>query len=163
MIKSAVVAMVVLGCDCDQKLCEYISETPAKWSTIADCEAAMKHQMLTDKTYDYPVVTGLCRAVETTASVNPQPVAPTAYSEAATVALAPPADPAVRRPSAAVGVRSEISAPVYAGLVEGGRSVLFRTAGGYTVVKNSLGRVAMGTAEMVRRTSGRLIGKLSSF
>ena len=159
MIKSAVVAMVVLGCDCDQKLCEYISETPAKWSTVADCEAAMKHQMLTDKAYDYPVVTGLCRSVETTASVTPPAIA---YGEPAAVA-AEAADPDIRRPSVPVGVRTTTSAPIYAGLVEGGRSILFRTSGGYTMVRNSLGSFATGTAEMARRASGRLVGKLASF
>ena len=35
MIKTALVTMTIVGCDCDAKLCEYIGETPAKWATIA--------------------------------------------------------------------------------------------------------------------------------
>ncbi|WP_313956128.1 hypothetical protein [Mesorhizobium amorphae] len=35
MIKTALVAMTIVGWDCDAKLCEYIGETPAKWSTVA--------------------------------------------------------------------------------------------------------------------------------
>ncbi len=62
MIKTALVAMTIVGCDCDAKLCEYIGETPAKWSTIAECEAAMKSQILHERNFDYPLVSGICRA-----------------------------------------------------------------------------------------------------
>src|ERR1700745_1865023 len=62
VIKTALVAMTIVGCDCDAKLCEYIGETPAKWATIADCEAAMKNQMLHERYCAYPLVAGLCRA-----------------------------------------------------------------------------------------------------
>ena len=62
MIKTALVAMTIVGCDCDAKLCEYIGETPAKWSTIAECEAAMKSQILHQRNFNYPLVSGICRA-----------------------------------------------------------------------------------------------------
>ncbi|RUT86467.1 hypothetical protein EOD15_25035, partial [Mesorhizobium sp. M7A.T.Ca.US.000.02.2.1] len=61
MIKTALVAMTIVGCDCDAKLCEYIGETPAKWSTVAECEAAMKSQMLHERNFNYPLVSGICR------------------------------------------------------------------------------------------------------
>jgi hypothetical protein len=61
VIKTALVAMTIVGCDCDAKLCEYIGETPAKWATIADCEAAMKSQMLHQRNFNYPLVSGICR------------------------------------------------------------------------------------------------------
>lgn len=63
MIKSAVIAMTLLGCDCDAKVCTYIGETSPQWETIAGCEAAMKSQVLTRSNLDYPLVTAECRSV----------------------------------------------------------------------------------------------------
>ncbi|TIS35116.1 MAG: hypothetical protein E5X11_22380, partial [Mesorhizobium sp.] len=69
MIKTALVAMTIVGCDCDAKLCEYIGETPAKWATIADCEAAMKSQMLHQRNFNYPLVSGICRTKASTSEL----------------------------------------------------------------------------------------------
>ncbi|MGX5805268.1 hypothetical protein ACWGS9_29125 [Bradyrhizobium sp. Arg314] len=75
MIKTAVIAMTILGCDCDAKLCEYIGETAAKWSTIGECEAAMKRQILHERNSKYPLISGICR---TKGSSSPSQPAPTA-------------------------------------------------------------------------------------
>ena len=61
MLKTALVAMTVIGCDCDAKLCEFIRETPAQWSTVAECEADLKAQVIRDSELDYPLVSGICR------------------------------------------------------------------------------------------------------
>ena len=133
MIKSAIVAMVVIGCDSDANQCEFIRETPAQWASVGECETEMKHQMLTDGNFDYPTVVGLCRAVD---AANVQ------------TAAAPKPEAAPR--------------PIYAGVVEGGKSILFRTADGYTMVRHTLGRAALGTAEIARRTGGQLVDRLAA-
>lgn len=134
MIKSALVAMVVIGCDSDASQCEFIRETPPQWASVAECEDAMRHQMLRAGNFDYPTIVGLCRAAE-----DPD----------ATALAVPAAEPEIQ------------AKPVYAGMVEGGRSILYRTANGYTMVRHTIGRAALGTADMARRAGGRLVETLA--
>ena len=134
--------MVVIGCDSDAKICEFIKETPAQWATVAECEADMKQQMLTAGAFQYPTVTGLCRAVKAAPGVDGPP-------------------PEVAALPAEAPLAFEAERPVYAGLVEGGRGMLYRTANGYTLVRTTLGRAAAGTAELARRTGGQLIDRLA--
>ena len=61
MIKSAIVAMTLLGCDCDAKVCTYIGESPQQWDSVTSCEASMKAQVLARSNLDYPLVTAECR------------------------------------------------------------------------------------------------------
>lgn len=131
MIKSALVAMTIVGCDCDAKLCEYIGETPAQWNSVADCEAAMKSRILREGNHDYPLVTGICR---TTVIAEPQ---------LASAPATPPAQPEIR-PTA------------YSGIVEGGQSVLYRTANGYALVRSGLGHAADGTLAAAKRSTNWL-------
>lgn len=132
-MKTALVAMTIVGCDCDAKLCEYIGETPAKWATIADCEAAMKSQMLHQRNFNYPLVSGICRVKGSASS-----------SELAAKASRPDLKPRNRvvetigplppeldhRPSVPVGgtvtaSETEAAKPVaFDGSVDGGRAVL---------------------------------------
>ena len=63
MIKSAIVAMTLLGCDCEAKVCTYIGEASPQWDSVASCEASMKTQVLARSNLDYPLVTAECRAV----------------------------------------------------------------------------------------------------
>jgi len=63
MLKTTMVAMTLLGCDCDAKQCEYISDAPGQWTSVAECEVAMKRQVLSNSALDYPLVTGMCRTV----------------------------------------------------------------------------------------------------
>ena len=130
MIKSALVAMVVIGCDSDASQCEFIRETPAQWASVGECEAAMKHQMLRAGNFDYPTVVGLCRAIE---------------------------DPDDQNPAVAEAESEPLAKPVYAGVVQGGKSILYRTANGYTMVRHTIGRAALGTADIARRAGGRLV------
>lgn len=104
MIKTALVAMTIVGCDCDAKLCEYIGETPAKWSTVADCEAAMKNQMLQHrKGFSYPVVSGICRTVQpqtamTVSAALPKVASAPLDDEIAALGLHRPENPVGPRP-----------------------------------------------------------------
>ena len=143
MIKSAMVAMVVLGCDCDAKMCEFIRETPAQWSTVAECEAALRHQTLTSGQISYPLVTGVCR--DTT------PVAPKVAQQSAPqpTLVSVPVEP----------VRAEPA--IYSGVVQGSRAIFRRTANGYVMVRDTLGTAATGTAAVARRASDRIVSALS--
>lgn len=165
MIKTALVAMTIVGCDCDARLCEYIGETPAKWSTIAECEAAMKSQMLHERNFDYPLVSGICRTQNSSsqlAATTSEPELTTA-STAATDPLPPELS---HRPSAAVGTQAtateaEAVRPVaYEAAVDGGRAVLYRTKAGYAVVKTDLGRAAAATIGIAKRSANWLAAKL---
>ncbi|MER8368243.1 hypothetical protein NKH70_17490 [Mesorhizobium sp. M0991] len=167
MIKTALVAMTIVGCDCDARLCEYIGETPAKWSTIAECEAAMKSQMLHERNFDYPLVSGICRTQNSSSSS--QLVATTSEPElttASTAATDPLPPELSHRPSAAVGTQAtatetEAVRPVaYEAAVDGGRAVLYRTKTGYAVVKTDLGRAAAATIGIARRSANWLAAKL---
>ena len=171
MIKTALVAMTIVGCDCDAKLCEYIGETPAKWATIADCQAAMKSQMLHERNFNFPLVSGICRSensssssqLEATAS---KPELTTARQAAGTTDPLPPE--LTHRPSAPVGLQAtatemEAARPVaYEAAVDGGRAVLYRTKAGYAVVKTDLGRAASVTIGMAKRSANWLAGMVPS-
>ena len=135
MIKSALVAMVMIGCDSEARECEFIRETPVQWASVEACETAMKHQMLTAGNFDYPTVVGLCRAIE---------------------------DPDADAPAVAAVGPGTNEMPIFAGVVEGGKSILYRTGNGYTMVRQTLGRAALGTAEMARRTGGKLVERLAA-
>ncbi|MCG7506595.1 hypothetical protein [Mesorhizobium retamae] len=161
MIKTALVAMTIVGCDCDARLCEYIGETPAKWSTLADCEAAMKNQMLHHgKGFSYPVVSGICRTVEpqTAMAVStfpPQIASAPLDDEIAALGLRRPEIPIAPRPMPIVKVNAETQ-----GTDVGGDAILYRTESGYTLVKTRLGRTFSSTAMVVKRSAGWLAAQL---
>jgi hypothetical protein len=168
VIKTALVAMTIVGCDCDAKLCEYIGETPAKWATLADCEAAMKSQMLHQHNFNYPLVSGICRAPSPSTSTA-QLAATASRPELTTTPQAATTDSPLppelsHRPSVPVGLpatasETEAARPVaYEAVVDGGRAVLYRTKNGYAVVKTDLGRVASATVGMAKRSANWLAG-----
>ncbi len=76
MLKTTLVAMTLLGCDCDAKMCEFISETPAQWSSVADCEAAMQARVTRNSNLGYPLISGVCRVVEQPAQTVALPAQP---------------------------------------------------------------------------------------
>lgn len=171
MIKTALVAMTIVGCDCDAKLCEYIGETPAKWATVADCEAAMKSQMLHERNFNYPLVSGICRAKGSASSseLAAKASGPELKSANRTVETSPPLPPELsHRPSVPVGAtvaagETEAVRPVaFDEAVDGGSAVLYRTRAGYAVVKTDLGRAATATVDMARRSAGWLTGLMPS-
>ncbi|MFE0014815.1 hypothetical protein ACFWXH_08220 [Mesorhizobium sp. NPDC059054] len=161
MIKTTLVAMTIVGCDCDAKLCEYIGETPAKWSTIADCEAAMKNQMLHHrKGFSYPVVSGICRTIQPqtamTVSTAPRVALAPLNDEIAALGLRRPEIPIGRRPTPVVNANAEPSGPD----VDGGDAILYRTESGYTLVKTRLDRTFSDTAMVLKRSAGWLAAQL---
>ncbi len=140
MIKTAIVAMTVMGCDCDAKLCEYIAETPAQWATIDECEAAMKSQIIKQQSFDYPLISGICRTVS-------QPVArmvsaPVSNDGAKNLAAFPAASESAAE-----------SAHFYDGMVEGSRIVFRKTASGYQLAKSGFGRAADRMMDFFRQSA----------
>lgn len=171
MIKTALVAMTIVGCDCDAKLCEYIGETPARWSTVADCEAAMKSQMLHERNFNYPLVSGICRAKGSSSSSQLAETAsrPELKPASRTVQPESPLPPELsRRPSVPVGspttaMEAAAARPVaYEQVVDGGTGVLYRTQNGYAVAKTDLGRAASATVDMAKRSANWLAAKMPS-
>lgn len=130
MIKSAVVAMTIIGCDCDARLCEFISDNPPEWTTMEECEAALKHRALRDGAIDYPTVMAICSKLdrvtrpEMEARNDPIPATPEPAQEATS------------------------------------NGILARAAGGYRSVRTSLGRAADGTANLARETAGWMASKI---
>ncbi|PTE09856.1 hypothetical protein [Mesorhizobium helmanticense] len=169
MIKTALVAMTIVGCDCDAKLCEYIGETPAKWSTVAECEAAMKSQMLHERNFNYPLVSGICRPKGSSSASQLAATASRPELKPASRAVQPesPLPPELsHRPSVPVGspttaMEAAAARPVaYEQMVDAG--VLYRTKNGYAVVKTDLGRAASATVDMAKRSANWLAAKMPS-
>jgi hypothetical protein len=166
VIKTALVAMTIVGCDCDAKLCEYIGETPPKWATVADCEAAMKGQMLHERNFNYPLVSGICRSAQTPSSQLAATASKPELTTARQTSIEALPPELSRRPSAPVGspataTETEAARPVaYEAVVDGGRAVLYRTKTGYAVVKTDLGRAASATIGMAKRSASWLAAKM---
>src|ERR1051325_10524938 len=59
MLKSAMVAMTILGCNCERNTCEYIRTADLELASVADCQARMKHEIAkTDA--EYPLIVAVC-------------------------------------------------------------------------------------------------------
>lgn len=148
MIKTTMVAMTLLGCDCDAKVCEYISETPAQWANVAECEAAMSREVLNSRDLSYPLVSGLCR------SIDAAPAAVPTVEEKPAIVME--AGLEVRRPAADIlpTTASQSSRDSIADLARDGGGVVFRrTADGYATVKGGVMRAIGGTAGAITRTA----------
>jgi hypothetical protein len=84
MLKSAVVAMTILGCNCEQNTCEYVRTADLELASIADCQARMRREIeRTDASY--PLIVAVCEnrweppaletvAVSNTPAIESQPV-----------------------------------------------------------------------------------------
>ena len=59
MLKSAAVAMTILGCNCEQNTCEYIRTADLELTSVADCQARMRREIArTDASY--PLIVAVC-------------------------------------------------------------------------------------------------------
>jgi len=59
MLKSAVVAMTILGCNCEQDTCEYIRTADLRLASVADCQAHMASEIRKTNA-EYPLVVAVC-------------------------------------------------------------------------------------------------------
>lgn len=148
MIKTALVAMTVMGCDCDAKVCEYLGETPAQWATVAECQTAMKSQIERRRDFDYPLISGVCQPVAGSEQVLalqvPAPVPD------AIVSITP--DP-IKQAEARQGRVSLL----YSAALDGGHVVFRKSADGYALVRTGLGKATNGALSLVKWTATSLI------
>jgi len=134
VIKSAFIAMTIIGCDCDAKLCEFIRDNPPEWTTMEECEAALKSRAIRNSDIDYPTVVAICSKLDR----GEQPVME---------ATAEPVEASPEAAPARVAAASE-------------SGILARTAGGYRTVRHTLGRAAGGTVDLARDTAGWVAAKI---
>jgi hypothetical protein len=125
MLKTALIAMTVVGCDCDAKMCEYIRATPPEWSTVAECEEALKSRAVRDADSGYPTIIAICRSTEES---------PARLAGNGTI------DPA-KTASTEVTIQHFETA--------GTRSIVMRASDRYVLARNSVVGFAGGTAEFV--------------
>lgn len=59
-MKSAVVILTLLGCDCDGVACEYIRTVSSDWTTVENCEASSDFRKMTAGSVSYPLVIARC-------------------------------------------------------------------------------------------------------
>lgn len=59
-MKSAVVILTLLGCDCDGVACEYIRTVTSDWTSVESCEASSDFRGTTAETSSYPLVIARC-------------------------------------------------------------------------------------------------------
>lgn len=133
MMKTAVIAMTVIGCDCDAKMCEFIRATPAEWTTAGECEDALKARVVKDRDAGYPLILAICRSTVES---------PVELSELS-----------IEAPVAAAGTRSPGE-----GQDHEARSILVRASDGYVVARNSVGK----TLGAVRNAGSWLVANAGS-
>lgn len=108
MMKSAVVAMTILGCDCDQKTCEYVRTAERPLASVADCTASMKGEIARTRA-DYPLLVAICE------NLPQQPIATSLASAQAgdDAAVARAEQPAVPAESSIMGRARERSVAIF--------------------------------------------------
>ena len=82
MIKSALVAMTILGCNCEQNTCEYIRTAGVPSLSMSECQQRMRTE-IEHTNAEYPLVVAVCEnlpeqqpaALASAPSATPQTVA----------------------------------------------------------------------------------------
>jgi len=143
MIKAGIVAMAVIGCDCDAKICEYIETTGTEWSSVAACEADLKARIVTQHE-NYPLVIAVCRDASEGAGRM-------AEAATATTAAANAEASAIVSPLLASSPRGNVSSDG-----EGRITTLFRTLNGYVSVRDTVGGVWTSASRRALETASWL-------
>jgi hypothetical protein len=80
MIKSALVAMTILGCNCEQDTCEYVRTAGIPSTSISECQSRMNVEIERTNA-EYPLLVAVCEnlpeqpaAVQRAAAAAPQTV-----------------------------------------------------------------------------------------
>jgi len=134
MFKTAIVALTVVGCDCDAKMCEYIRAEQPQWNTMAECERALSGHIVRDHHEEYPTVIAVCSVPDQ----NARDRALAAFDEAVLIDTSFASAPS---PTANPG-RIET-------IVQGGRAIVSTTRSGFDRATGSVGRFAKGTFSLV--------------
>lgn len=81
-MKTALVIMTLLGCDCDMQTCQVIEPVhAASWTSVTECEAALSREISSRQAADYPAIAGNCKVreqpiAEVVAETSPEKIAP---------------------------------------------------------------------------------------
>lgn len=59
-MKSAVVILALLGCDCDGVACEHIRTVSSDWASVESCEASRDFRSAATGSASYPLVIARC-------------------------------------------------------------------------------------------------------
>lgn len=132
MLKTALVAMTVVGCDCDAKMCEFIRATPPEWSTVAECEEALKSRAVRDADSGYPTIVAICRSTQE----SPVRMASAPAIDASTTASTSSAVPAQEFATGET------------------RSIMLRASDRYVLARNAVTGFAGGAVEFVGGVAG---------
>ncbi len=62
-MKTAIVLMLLMGCDCEGMQCEYIHVAPTSWQSVEACQSAIDMQIRGAENR-YPLVTASCQVQE---------------------------------------------------------------------------------------------------
>ncbi|PRD44413.1 hypothetical protein C5748_07510 [Phyllobacterium phragmitis] len=134
-MKTALIIMTLMGCDCDAKQCEYIRTADAGWTSMQDCEKDLARQIKSRKEMGYPLITAACGPAGQSgrhllASVSPKITIPTHIGDR------PPNDAATGVPVEPRGVLAK------------------RTRFGYQTVTDTVDKAVMGTVSVASRAAG---------
>ncbi|RCS22378.1 hypothetical protein DUT91_18430 [Phyllobacterium salinisoli] len=134
-MKTALIIMTVMGCDCDAKQCEYIRTADAGWTSMRDCERDLSREIKSRKDMSYPLITAACGPAARSnghllASVSPKITIPAHIGDrpiAADMAIGVPVEPRV--------------------------ILAKRTRFGYQTVTDTVDRAVMGTVSVASRAA----------
>lgn len=124
MIKESMVAMALIGCDCDARMCEYIRTADQGWTTVAECEADIAKRVVRQQD-NYPLVIAVCRDMTekpVMASATPSEPTPTEQVRLATASIS----------------SGETKGEVHADRL-GRITTVFKTLNGYVSVRDTVG------------------------
>ncbi len=121
MIKESLVAMALIGCDCDAKMCEYIRTTDQQWTTVAECESDIQKRVVRQQD-NYPLVIAVCRDTSETPTMASAQPSPTEQVQLAASSIV------------AEGRQGEVSTDPL-----GRVTTVFKTLNGYVSVRDTVG------------------------
>jgi hypothetical protein len=131
-MKTALIVMTLMGCDCDAKICEYIKTADAGWTSVENCRADLESQIHKAAGVNYPLVTATC----TVKARHPSTLAARSF-------VIP--EPAPDRPLDTIALGTPVDAPVTVGK---------KTSFGYRMIAVPLTHAYDSTADAASRAAG---------
>ncbi|MBA8877930.1 hypothetical protein [Phyllobacterium myrsinacearum] len=131
-MKTALIVMTLMGCDCDAKICEYIKTTDAGWTSVENCRADLENQIRKTAGVDYPLITATC----TIKAKHPSTLVARSFAIP---------EPAPDRPMDTIALGTPVDVPVTVGK---------KTSFGYRMIAVPLTHAYDSTADAASRAAG---------